>query len=223
MKRIVTHQQETTQLYDKVKAIAFYQERYGQGYMDEWPIEKRRRVSEVIRSLNLPDAGEALDFGCGTGVFTNVIKQTLPAGWKVYGTDISDIAIVNAKKRYPECAFFVADDEEFMRKKFYFLFTHHVLEHVYNLVQILEEINVRLKSKSMALHILPCGNGNSFEHNISLLRKEGISLQLEGRFFFEDEGHVRRLTTEQLAKLCAGKGFTLFKEYYSNQYWGAIN
>jgi hypothetical protein len=62
---------------------------------------------------------------------------------------------------------------------------------------------------SAMLHILPCGNEGSFEHNVCLLRKDGINPELEGRFFFEDEGHVRRLTTEQLSALCAKMGFVL--------------
>jgi SAM-dependent methyltransferase len=220
---MVMQQQKTSQLYDKHMALAFYQERYAHGYMDDWSIEKKRRIFEVIRSFDLPDIGEVLDFGCGNGVFTDVIKQALPAGWKVYGTDISEIAIENAKKRYPECVFFVADDKEFVSKRFDFLFTHHVLEHVYNLPQVLDEINGRLKDESTILHILPCGNEGSFEHSFCLLRKDGINLQLENRYFFEDEGHVRRLTTEQLNNLSREKGFILTEEYYSNQYYGAID
>jgi SAM-dependent methyltransferase len=216
-------QQKTSQLYDKHTAIAFYQERYAHGYMDEWPIEKKRRIFEFIRSLDLPDRGEALDFGCGNGVGTDIIKQALPPGWKVYGTDVSEIAVENAKKRYPECVFFGADDRESTGKRFDFLFTHHVLEHVYNLPQVLKEIDDRMKDKSTILHILPCGNEGSFEHSICVLRKDGINLQLEHRFFFEDEGHVRRLTTEQLSTLCKEKGFILAKECYSNQYYGAID
>jgi SAM-dependent methyltransferase len=216
-------QQKTSWLHDKYAAVDFYQERYAHGYMDQWPIEQKQRILEVVRSLELPDLGEAIDFGCGNGVLTNVIKQALPNGWKVYGTDISTIAIENAKKRYPECIFFVAGDGEFIGKRFDFLFTHHVLEHVYDLSQVLDETDDLLKDEAAILHILPCGNEGSFEHSICLLRKHGIDPKLENRFFFEDEGHVRRLNTERLSKLYREKGFILAKEYYSNQYCGAIN
>jgi SAM-dependent methyltransferase len=216
-------QQKTSQLYDKYTAVDFYQDRYAHGYMDEWPIEKKQRIFEVILSLELPDVGEALDFGCGNGVLTSIMKQALPCGWKVYGTDISTIAVENAKKRYPECIFFVASDKEFVGKRFDFLFTHHVLEHVFNLSQVLDEIDDFLKDKTAILHILPCGNEGSFEHGICLLRKDGINPKLENRFFFEDEGHVRRLNTEQLNKLYREKGFVLAKDYYSYQYYGAID
>jgi len=211
------------QLYDKNEAVDFYQERYAHGYMDEWHIEKKQRIFELIRSLELPDAGEAIDFGCGNGVLTNVIKQALPDRWKVYGTDISAIAVENAKMRYPECIFFVAGDRGYLGKKFDFLFTHHVLEHVYNLSQVIDEIDNLVKDRTAILHILPCGNEGSFEHSICLLRKDGIDPKFENRFFFEDEGHVRRLNTDQLSKLYRERGFILSKEYYSNQYFGAID
>jgi trans-aconitate methyltransferase len=154
---------------------------------------------------------------------TDILKQALPSGWKVYGTDISSIAIEKAKKQFPSCAFFTTGDKSFTDRRFDFLFTHHVLEHVYDLRQVLHEMDGFLTPTSAMLHTLPCGNEGSFEHRVCLLRKDGIDSALENRFFFEDEGHVRRLTTEQLNELCARMGFALAKAYYSNQYFGAIN
>lgn len=215
--------QRTSQLYDRDKTVNFYQERYSHGYMDEWPAAKKQRVIEVIRSLDLPDSGEAIDFGCGNGVFTQVLKQALPGGWKVYGMDISAVAIENARKRYPHCTFFVAGDREFASKKFDFAFTHHVLEHVYDLPRTIAEINDLLSDDASLLHILPCGNEGSFEHRICMLRKDGVNPKLENRFFFEDEGHLRRINSEQLSKLYIENGGALKTAFYSNQYYGAIN
>lgn len=97
--------QKTSHLYDQKQSIEFYEDRYKQGYMDEWPIEKKRKIFEVIQELPLPAKGEALDFGCGNGVLTEIIRQALPA-WKIFGTDLSKKAIDNAKIRYPGCTFF---------------------------------------------------------------------------------------------------------------------
>jgi hypothetical protein len=72
------------------------------------------------------------------------------------------------------------------------------------------------------LHILPCGNPGSFEYNLCRLRTDGINTAVQNRFFFEDEGHVRRLDTDRLAALLAPHGFGLRQEYYSNQYFGAL-
>jgi trans-aconitate methyltransferase len=211
-----------TQLHDEKQSAEFYEDRYEQGYMEEWPIEKKRKILRIIRELQLPPEGEALDFGCGNGVVTEIIRQALPA-WKVYGTDISGTAIANANNRYPDCTFFTADDPEFGNKKFDLVFTHHVFEHVYDLNEVFGQMNEYLKPEAAMIHFLPCGNKGSFEHKISLLRKEGIDKELGNRYFFEDKGHVRRLTTEEMRRLCETKGFELKKEYYSNQYYGAVN
>jgi trans-aconitate methyltransferase len=208
-------------LYNQEESIQFYEQRYSNGYMDEWDPVKKQRVSEIIHELNLPDTGVALDFGCGTGVFTEVIKKALPQ-WQVYGTDISSVAIDRAKERHPDCSFFILSDNNFNNMKFDFLFTHHVLEHVYN-INVIEEIVNFMKPSSSCLHILPCGNPGSFEHKICLLTRNGVNKDLGGRFFFEDEGHVRRLNTDQMSLLLKRYGLSLCKEYYANQYYGAIN
>jgi trans-aconitate methyltransferase len=191
--------------------------------MDEWPIAKKNRVFEVIRGLDLPSQGQALDFGCGNGVFTEVMRQALPPGWKVYGLDLSANAIEHAKKRYPQCHFYLPGNQEFAGEKFDFLFTHHVLEHVYDLDAVLSEICLLAKGQAAILHVLPCGNQGSFEYNICVLRKNGIDPELENRYFFEDEGHIRRLNSKELTGHMADRQFILKKEYYSNQFFGAIH
>lgn len=219
---MIENQNKSTNLYSKKASIDFYQKRYSKGYMDEWPKDRKRRIAEVIISLDLPSSGEVLDYGCGNGVLTDVFRQTLP-GWKVYGADISSVAIANAKINYPECNFFVTGDKNFENKIFSLLLTHHVLEHVYDLQQAIEEMIGFTSNTSAMLHILPCGNEGSFEFGMCQLRKDGISRELENRFYYEDEGHLRRLDTEQMQKLCGKWGFSLEKEFYNNHFLGAVN
>ncbi len=217
-----TKAQMTSHLYKQKQSLEFYEDRYEKGYMDEWPAEKKRIVNEVIQEINLPAKGEALDFGCGNGVLTEIIQQVLPS-WKIFGTDLSKKAIDNARIRYPNCTFFEVNSPDFTRKKFDFVFTHHVFEHVYNLSDVFDQMNEYLKPESSMLHFLPCGNEGSYEYNICKLRKDGINAELENRFFFEDESHVRRLTTDDFCNLCRTKGFHLNKSFYLSQYYGAIN
>ena len=209
----------TQELYDKGRSAEFYEERYEQGYMEEWPAERKRRLFQVLSELSLPEQGDALDFGCGNGVLTEIVRQALPK-WNVVGTDLSDTAVRNARARFPRCEFVTADA---LDRKFDFLFTHHVLEHVFDLPAALAEMDRYLKPRAAMLHIAPCGNAGSFEHGVCLLRRDGIDEKLEGRFFYEDEGHVRRLTTDRLAQLCADRGFELARELYANQRAGAID
>jgi hypothetical protein len=107
-------------------------------------------------------------------------------------------------------------------KKFNLLFTHHVIEHVYNVDDTLADMDKLVYSASRMLHILPCGNKGSFEHSICLLKKDGVNQKLNNRYFFEEEGHIRRLNTEQMCSMFEKYGYRLEKDFYANQYHGAI-
>jgi len=207
---------------DITNAKEFYDDRYVKGYMEKWPVDKKKRVYEVIKSLNLPDKGEALDFGCGNGVFTKVLKQALP-NWEVYGCDISEVAIKNASIKNPEYIFFVNDDAVLKDKKFDFIFSHHVLEHILDIENTISQFVDKTKSNSSMLHILPCGNKYSFEWQICQLNKNGINQKRGNTLFFEYKGHIRRMTTDSCALLFRNFGFVLKQSFHSNQYYGAIN
>lgn len=213
----------TQDLCDKGKLIHTYDECYSQGYMDDcWSEEVKRRIYEIIRGLNLAECGDVLDFGCGSGALTDVIKRALP-GWKVYGTDISSVAVEKARQHNPDCNFFVTDTQDVADKKFDFVFTNHVFEHVYDVNCVLDGMLEYLKPSAAMLHILPCGNEGSWERGICLLHKNGINPGRGNRFFFEDERHVRRLNTDDFARLLADRGFVLKEQYYKNQHYGAID
>ncbi len=209
-------------LHDKKTAIDFYDKRYEDGYMEEWDEIKKNNIKEVLGLFNLPQKGKALDFGCGNGVFTNIIKTALP-NWKVYGVEISPTAIKNAKNKFPNCNFFEISEADTHTGSFDLLFSHHVIEHIQNLEETFSSINNYLKPAAYQLHILPCGNVGSFEYDICTLVKDGINANMQNRFFFEEPGHLRRLNTEQFVEIEKSIGFTLEKDFYSNQYFGAIN
>jgi len=203
-------------------AVEFYEDRYEKGYMEEWDDLKKNKLKEVLLEMKLPLNGKALDFGCGNGVFTRIIKDTLP-GWDVYGVELSSIAVQNAQKRNPDCIFFEATDDGNYKGQFDFLFSHHVIEHVQDIEETFNTIDSYLKPHSSQLHILPCGNKGSYEYEISILNKNGIDPKKENRFFYEEPGHLRRLTTGSFSDHEKKIGFDLKKEFYSNQEYGAIN
>jgi SAM-dependent methyltransferase len=213
---------EYKDLHDTETAIDFYEKRYKDGYMEEWDDIKKNKVVEVLKQLNLPATGKVLDFGCGNGVFTTIIKKVLPR-WDVFGVEISTIAVKNAKQKFPDCNFFGLDEVDKHLQSFDFLFSHHVIEHVQNIKETFAIINSYLKPKACQLHILPCGNDGSFEKKICLLKKGGIEKERGNRFFFEEDGHLQRLTTLEFEKYENEIGFTLNKHFYSNQYHGAVN
>jgi len=204
------------------RADLFYNEWYASGYMDEWPDDKKARTLEIIKTLNLQETGDALDYGCGNGVFTAVLKRALP-NWNVYGIDISSVAIDNARNRYPDCSFLLPTDIRLINKTFDFLFSHHVLEHVEDIDEVWSTFDQLLKEQSSCLHILPCGNQGSLEYNVCMLKEDGIDRSSGNRFFFEDKSHLRRLTTNQMNDLSIRHNFELVSDYYSNQFYGALD
>ncbi len=208
-------------LNDAKNASHFYDNRYEGDYMDEWPLRKKRRVYELLRELDLPEDGIALDFGCGTGVFTSVIKQALPR-WQVYGTDLSVIALEKAEAKNPNCNFFSLDAPNLTSLKFDFIFSHHVLEHVSDIDETWMQFSSLSKSGTRMLHICPCGNEGSFEHNLCRLRKDGLRQKPENTFFYEDEGHLRKLDTQKMRCLATKYGFEVCLEYYAWHHYEAI-
>lgn len=204
------------------ETITFYDDWYARGYMDEWPDDKKNRIFDIIRALNLPERGDILDYGCGNGIFTGVLKQVLPK-WNVYGVDISAIAVSNARKRYSDCIFFLSSELRLEDRKFDFLFSHHVLEHVDDVNQTWRDIGNYLKEHSSTLHVLPCGNPGSFEYHLCMQRGDGFDRNSENRFVFEDKSHLRRLTTEQMNAFATRYNFKLALDYYSNQFYGALD
>lgn len=209
-------------LHDKKVSEEFYDTRYEEGYMEEWDEGKKNKVREIIKGLELPAQGKALDFGCGNGVFTILLKECLPA-WEVFGVEISKVAVANAQKKYPSCHFFLADEAATHYKAFDLLFSHHVIEHVQNVSETFRTINLYLKDNAHQLHILPCGNAGSLEYRISQWIKGGIEKEKGNRFFFEEPGHLQRLTSKEFEAYEARIGFRLVQGYFANQYHGAVN
>jgi SAM-dependent methyltransferase len=209
------------QLHDLEVATRFYDARFRHGYMDQWPDAKCDRVAAFIRELPLPVNGRVLDFGCGTGVFTRVLRRALPQ-WDVHGTDLSATAVEIAAERNPDCRFYTLSECSARTADFDLVFTHHVLEHVSNLVDIADLLANLTKPAGSMIHILPCGDRGSLERAICGLRADGVDVRTEGRFFYEEEGHLRRLTTDRLVGLWASAGFRLGRCYYANQVVGGL-
>lgn len=209
-------------LHQREQSVLFYEERFSKGYVEEWPIEKKQRLISLLQELPLPKYGRGLDFGCGNGVLTSILAEALPK-WTIEGTDISKTAIRHASARYPQCRFSLSCEDAVDVQSYELVFTHHVLEHVYDLDRVWNTLVRLLKPKGGMVHILPCGNEGSFEFQLCSLRKGGIDKQQANRFFFEDEGHLRRLRTKDLQSLAQRDGFVLRKEYYANQWYGAID
>ena len=205
---------------DRQESKSFYDQRYSHGYMGHWSVFEKRRIFDLVKELNLPSRGKALDFGCGRGIFTAVIREALP-GWEVFGCDISSEAIAAASSQNKEIKFFVLGDPELAGLKFDFIHSHHMLEHTYNVQVTAKEIVALAAPVCAMMHSLPCNHPGSLEYIVSNQMKNGIN-DKTGTFFFEDQAHLRRLSVDQTSALFLHDGFVVYKDYYANQYYGAL-
>jgi trans-aconitate methyltransferase len=213
---------DSAAIQETEEARTFYDRRYQRGYMTSHPDFKVRRIAESLSAMDLPQRGVALDYGCGNGVLTDALRKSLPE-WDVFGTDLSPTAVASAAASYPECAFFPLDAPAIPPGSVDLVFTHHVLEHVLSVPDTLADIDTYMKPEAAMLHVLPCGNPGSLEHTVCRLTRDGIDGSHGDRFFFEDEGHLRRMTSDQLSATCATLGYRTTRVHFANQFAGAID
>jgi SAM-dependent methyltransferase len=62
------------------------------------PASNRRLVDAILRLLQSPQGARVADLGCGSGVFTDMLRQ---AGYAATGIDISPRLIAVGRARYP--------------------------------------------------------------------------------------------------------------------------
>jgi SAM-dependent methyltransferase len=199
----------------------FYEDRYRAGYMDDWPRSKKRRIERLIRDLPLPRRGRVLDLGCGIGAFTECLALALP-NWEVYGADISTTALAVARERQPLCTFLEIPECQRVSGGFDLIFTHHVLEHVPNIADTTALMMELLAGGGSMMHVLPCGDPGSLIHYVASRREGGIDNLREGRFFFDESAHLRRLTTDSLRAQIECERLVLSKARYAEHIVGAF-
>ena len=211
----------TIELNDQNIANNFYESRYKDDYMEEWPLWKKQRISALLQKLNLPNTGKALDFGCGRGIFANVLKKALP-NWEVTGCDISQNALDAGQTRFPDCRFIGISKLISDQEKFDLIFSHHVLEHVSELENVFADMSKLQLSRSLIFHVLPCGNQGSFEFKLASSIPNGINVELKNRFYYEDIGHLRRLSSSDMDILVQNENYHPEQKWFANQLYGSL-
>lgn len=212
-------------LPDAAAARAYYDARYAAGYMDRWEAERHDRLREVLATIQLPARPRILDYGCGSGSLTALLAACWPDA-QVVGVDVSATAVAHARQRHRDPRLqFATLDAAFVREAagtFDFVFSHHVLEHVFDLDASLAELARLLAPSGRMLHVLPCGNAGSFSHWLCQRRPDGIAAAAGHRFYFEEPSHLRRLRSDELAARFAAHGVALQTAWFGYHWLGAV-
>ncbi|OGP73485.1 MAG: hypothetical protein A2Y80_00995 [Deltaproteobacteria bacterium RBG_13_58_19] len=203
----------------------FYDARYSARHPDERGGLAAKRVKDALAAIPIR-VRTLLDYGCGQGGWLPLLSQVFP-GARITGVDISEVAISRAQEQYPEQQFYLMEGETapLAAESFDLVFSYHVLEHVYDLEKTVADLARLVRTGGYLCIIFPCGNAGSFEEKVTNLIKNGKekSITQETRFFYEDAGHIRRMTSDAIINLCKNDNLMVFQEFYAHQFWGAIN
>ena len=127
------------------------------GFNDYYLLQK---VTHVEMSVQKTEVRAVLDFGCGLGGTTHMLKNRFNSA-RVVGIDISENSIKQAKLKYPDVEFGNLGDDSFMDKyagQFDIIYVANVFHHI----PLLERESAILMLKSL---LTAKGKIFFFEHN----------------------------------------------------------
>lgn len=151
-----------------------------------------------------PRRDSIIDIGAGTGA---MLEPAVKNGFKnIYGTEINKYVVEYANKTHPEFKLFPIDicspgEMECLPKNFDVVITHHTLEHVWDAMAALVNINNLLKPGGLLIASVP--NMSSHLANFAAYNEDKISE------LFDPTAHVYQFTEITLAKLAAKAGFII--------------
>lgn len=121
-----------------------------------WHSQRINTIKEVLPKNSVDNI---LDVGCHGGRLTIELKKKFPKA-KIYGIDISNNAILFAKKKYKNISFVIdrAEKLSFQSSTFDLVTCFEVLEHVPQPNKVLEEIKRVLKKNGHVLILVPSEN-----------------------------------------------------------------
>jgi SAM-dependent methyltransferase len=93
----------------KEKEVAFFDNHAASNVYDAFTPESNALVIDAFKRLaDLPAGSRVIDLGCGSGVFTQLLRE---AGYRVTGLDISPKLVERGRRVYPGLDLIVGDAE----------------------------------------------------------------------------------------------------------------
>jgi SAM-dependent methyltransferase len=185
---------------------------YGQGYhrsiesAGETELMRRwRRHRNTV--LNLKPQGSVLDIGCSSGAFLRTLRDS---PWQLHGVEISEQEAERARIS-AGAEVFVGDplDAPFGPESFDVITCFHLLEHVYQPVELLKRVRMWLKPGGFFYVILP--NIDSWEARI--FRSYWYGLELPRHLFHFSPSSLERAA--QVAQMRTLRLHTLVEDSFS--------
>jgi ubiquinone/menaquinone biosynthesis C-methylase UbiE len=143
-----------------------------------------------------------LDIGCGSGTLSNLsYYNKLRNEYTIFGIDFIKKNIQSISKKFPEGNFSVGDAERIKYRKdtFDFILMRHVLEHVYELDNVLKQVNRILKKNGRLLIAVPHPFMESIQKNNII------------GYYQSGHHHERVFTEKELTKILKKHKFKIVK------------
>jgi len=161
-----------------------------------WP-EKARRVFRGRDILPWMGQGRLLDVGCGPG---GNLKTFLEHGWDVYGVEMSEVAVAQARERVGDRIHLgTLETAPFKDESFDVILFSHSLEHLFSPFDALGRVRRLLKPDGMIVIAVP--NADSLE------------ARLFGRWWFawDPPRHLYHFEKATLNRLLERAGFRVVR------------
>ena len=170
----------------------------------EYVVGKELR-DEIIQELNrLPDLGELVELGCGTGAFTETI---VPKTKSMFATDLSDSLLAVARKRIGDHPKVTIQKENCMATSF----PSEAIDTVFmaNLIHVIESPGILLKECYRILR----KNGmivivTFTDHEMKIWEKIKMGLRFV-KSWGKPPAHTHSFSPEDLASMMKDAGFAI--------------
>jgi len=200
--------------FEKIKN--FYDSTYYGDKTKKYQFDLKRHLSWLHDVPNKVNQSEKLlDIGCGDG---QVCSLLVGRGYQVFGLEISEEALKNARQKVPKGLFFLSDGSNhlsFKDEEFDLITCLGVLEHVLEPMKMLEECYRVLKKGGMAIFLVPNSwNPYFWVGGTEQIYEEPHSLNAWKSMFEKAEFEVKRVIKDLGPSLSPGLSNTKKMKIY---------
>ncbi len=182
----------------------------GFSWRDPTTSEKQRLCMVALKALGVPSSVKLLDFGCGSGVFSDFFHSR---GYNTTGVDISETVIKRNRERFPQVNFHCVRGDQglpYPDGMYGAIFCSEVIEHVYDVQFIFSEFSRLLRPGGLLILTTPY-HGK--------IKNVIIALFYFERHFDPTWQHIRFWTKKSLSQVCSAHGLKPVLWTYVGRFW----